>query len=300
MTMHDDQVDVTTETVAALIREQFPQWAGEAVRPLASTGTMNTIFRIGDGLSARFPLHRADPAEALAALEQEARAAAELARATRFPVPEPVALGAPGAGYPMPWAVQTWLPGTNAFDADPAASDAFAQDLADFVAGLREAATHGRTFSGGGRGGVIADHDGWMATCFEGSEGLLDVAPLRALWTGFRELPRTAPDVMNHGDLIPGNVLVLGDRLGGVLDTGGFGPADPALDLVAAWHLLGPGPREVFRRALGCDDLDWERGRAWAFEQAMGLVWYYAESNPPMSTLGHRTLARILDPGRAG
>ncbi|MEW1893228.1 phosphotransferase [Streptomyces sp. NPDC085659] len=299
MTMHDDQVDVTPQTVAALIRDQFPQWAGEAVRPLASTGTMNTIFRIGDGLSARFPLHRADPAEALAALEQEARAAAELARASRFPAPEPVALGAPGAGYPMPWAVQTWLPGTNAFEADPAASDAFAQDLADFVAALRDAPTRGRTFGGGGRGGVIADHDGWMATCFAGSEGLLDVAPLRALWNGFRELPRTAPDVMNHGDLIPGNVLVLDGRLGGVLDTGGFGPADPALDLVGAWHLLGPGPREVFRRALGCDDLEWERGRAWAFEQAMGLVWYYAESNPPMSTLGRRTLARILDPAGA-
>nr|WP_203600749.1 aminoglycoside phosphotransferase family protein [Streptomyces sp. SID9727] len=297
--MHDDQVDVTAETVAALIRDQFPQWAGEAVRPLASTGTMNTIFRIGDGLSARFPLHGNDPAEALAALEQEARAAAELARVSRFPVPEPVALGAPGAGYPMPWAVQTWLPGTNAFDADPAASDAFAQDLADFVAGLRDAGTGGRSFGGRGRGGAIADHDGWMATCFEESEGLLDAVPLRALWAGFRELPRTSPDVMSHGDLIPGNVLVLGGRLGGVLDTGGFGPADPALDLVGAWHLLGPGPREVFRRALGCDDLEWERGRAWAFEQAMGLVWYYAESNPPMSALGRRTLARILDPAGA-
>lgn len=119
MTMHDDQVDVTTETVAALIRDQFRQWADEAVRPLdSSTGTMNTIFRIGDGLSARFPLHRAGPGETLVALEQEARearAAAELARVSRFPAPEPVALVAPGAGCPMPWAVQTWLPGTNAF-----------------------------------------------------------------------------------------------------------------------------------------------------------------------------------------
>ncbi|MGC5412219.1 aminoglycoside phosphotransferase, partial [Streptomyces sp. DT225] len=56
-----------------------------------------------------------------------------------------------------------------------------------------------------------------------------------------------------------------------------------------------PGPREVFRRALGCDELEWERGRAWAFEQAMGLVWYYADSNPVMSALGRRTIARLLD-----
>ncbi|MFF5045091.1 aminoglycoside phosphotransferase, partial [Streptomyces nigra] len=36
MTMHDDQVDVTTEIVATLIEEQFPRWSGEEIRPLAS------------------------------------------------------------------------------------------------------------------------------------------------------------------------------------------------------------------------------------------------------------------------
>jgi aminoglycoside phosphotransferase (APT) family kinase protein len=82
-----------------------------------------------------------------------------------------------------------------------------------------------------------------------------------------------------------------------VLDVGGLGPADPALDLVGAWHLLEAGPREVFRDELGCDDLQWARGAAWAFEQAVGLVWYYAESNPPMSALGRRTLERLLADG---
>jgi aminoglycoside phosphotransferase (APT) family kinase protein len=295
MTMHDDQVDVTTEIVATLIREQFPQWSGEAIRPLSSTGTVHAIFRVGNDLSARFPLRPADPAEALAVLEQEALASAELARVSRFPVPEPVALGKPGAGYPMPWSVQTWLPGTVASDADPSGSDAFAEDLAVFIAALRDAETRGRLFDGDNRGGVLAHHDDWMAKCFEESEGLLDVPELRQVWGRFRELPRTSPDVMSHGDLIPGNVLVAEDRLSGVLDTGGFGPADPALDLVSAWHLLQPGPREVLRRTLACDDLEWERGKAWAFEQAMGLVWYYVDSNPTMSGLGRRTLDRILE-----
>ncbi|MFE0578554.1 aminoglycoside phosphotransferase family protein [Streptomyces sp. NPDC058874] len=292
--MHVDQVDVTTDIVAALVQEQFPQWSGEAIRPLPSTGTVNAIFRIGEGFSARFPLRPTDAAEALAVLEQEARASAELAQVSRFPVPEPVATGQPGAGYPMPWSVQTWLPGTVALDADPSGSDAFAEDLAAFIAALRNAETRGRRFSGDNRGGVLAHHDEWMAQCFEESEGLLDVPRLRRLWSRFRELPRTGADVMSHGDLIPGNVLVAGGRLSGVLDTGGFGPADPALDLVSAWHLLEPGPREVLRRTLACDDLEWARGTAWAFEQAMGLVWYYAESNPVMSGTGRRTLDRIL------
>jgi hypothetical protein len=32
---------------------------------------------------------------------------------------------------------------------------------------------------------------------------------------------------------------------------------------------------------------------AWAFQQAMGLVWYYARSNPAMSRFGQRTLLRL-------
>ena len=46
-----------------------------------------------------------------------------------------------------------------------------------------------------------------------------------------------------------------------------------------------------------CDDLEWERGKAWAFQQAMELVWYYADSNPAMSWTGRRTLARIQASG---
>ncbi|TCO49984.1 hypothetical protein EV646_10255 [Kribbella antiqua] len=42
------------------------------------------------------------------------------------------------------------------------------------------------------------------------------------------------------------------------------------------------------------DDLEWERGKAWAFAQAMGLVWYYVKSNAAMSRMGRRSLERIL------
>ena len=291
--MHADQLSVSLGTVRTLVDEQLPQGRGLPVVRVGAQGTVNAIYRVGDRLAARFPLEPGDVAETRRRIVAEAEAARELVGRTRFRTPEPVAVGEPGAGYPLPWSVQTWLPGAVASDEDPGASTAFARDLAEFITGVRAIDTRGRTFRGTGRGGDLRSHDAWMETCFRHSEGLLDVPGLRRIWAGLRSLPRTAADRMTHGDLITGNVLVSAGRLAGVLDVGGLAPADPALDLVGAWHLLEAGPRQVLRAELGCDDLDWERGRAWAFEQAMGLVWYYVESNPVMCAMGRRTLERI-------
>ena len=295
--MHDNQLDISPDVVRTLVERQFPQWRSLPVRHVAATGTVNAIFRIGDLYAARFPLKAGDVDVVRRSLEAEAKAAAELAGRTRFQTPEPVALGEPGAGYPLPWSVQTWLAGTVATDADPGDSAPFAVDLAEFIVGVRSIPALGRTFSGPGRGGDLHDHDEWLETCFVRSAGLLDVNRLRRMWAELRDLPRgDAADVMNHGDLMPGNVLVWGDcrRLAGVLDVGGLEAADPALDLVSAWHLLETGPREALREALGSDDLEWGRGKAWAFQQSMGLVWYYADSNPAMAGVGRRTLDRLI------
>lgn len=293
--MHADQLTVPVATVRKLMDEQFPEWRGLPIRRIASSGTVNALFRIGDQFVARFPLEPRDVTSTRRWLESEANAARELLGRTRFRTPEPVAVGEPGAGYPLPWSLQTWLPGTVATDEDPGGSVAFAHDLAEFIRSVRAIDTSGRSFSGNGRGGDLRAHDAWVETCFQHSEQLLDVPRLRRMWDDLRVLPRSpSGDVMNHGDLIPGNVLVSNRRLTGILDVGGLGPADPALDLVAAWHLLEAGPRQVLRDDLGCDDLEWARGKAWAFEQAMGLVWYYVQSNPTMSRTGQRTLARIL------
>ncbi|GAA1654382.1 aminoglycoside phosphotransferase family protein [Saccharothrix algeriensis] len=293
--MHADQLTVTPAAVGALVVAQFPQWDGLTVTALRTQGTVNAIFRIGERITARFPLQPGEAAEARRHLEAEAEAARELAAHTRYAVPEPVAIGEPGAGYPMPWSVQTWVPGVTATDDDPADSTAFAHDLAAFITEVRAIDTRGRRFNGRGRGGELRTHDGWVQTCLDRSEPLFDVPRLRELWARWRELPRgDDPDVMNHGDLIPGNVLVSGGRLAGLLDVGGLGPADPALDLVSAWHLLEAGPRQTLREALGCDAATWERGKAWAFQQAIGAAWYYADTNPAMSLMGRRTIARIL------
>ncbi|QRM34751.1 aminoglycoside phosphotransferase family protein [Microvirga sp. VF16] len=293
--MHDDQVHMNANTVRGMIIDQFPEYRHERIKQLNTIGTVNAIFRIGSSVAARFPLRAMNPVECAEMLRKEAAAMTEFAKHSPVATPQPLGLGQPSTFYPMPWAVQSWIEGEIATPNGLATSTAFALDIADLIATLRAADTHGRRFAGQGRGGNLPNHDAWMEVCFRNSDGLLDVARLRRMWARLRELPPSGPAVMSHRDLIPANLLVHDGRLVGVLDAGGFGPADPALDLVAAWHLLDRDRREIVRRHLGSDEVEWKRGAAWAFQQAMGLVWYYERTNPRMSALGRNTLARLLD-----
>lgn len=292
--MHDDQLHIDEGIARALIAAQFPHYRDEPVRQLAGSGTVNAIFRVGANAAARFPLQPQPVEIATATLRAEAAAAAEFAAHAPVAAPRPLGIGQPGAGYPMPWTLQTWIEGDLASPDSHAASTAFATDMADLIAALRRVDPGGRSFDGLGRGGELTTHDAWMATCFANSHGLLDVPRLEGLWSRLRALPPGPGDLMSHRDLIPANLLFRDDRLAGVLDTGSFGPADPALDLVAAWHLFDAPCRALIRAHLAASDREWQRGAAWAFVQAMGLVWYYRTTNPTMAALGRSTLARLL------
>jgi aminoglycoside phosphotransferase (APT) family kinase protein len=294
--MHPGQLSVSPVAVRTLVAEQFPQWQHLQVEAVSSPGTVNAIFCIGDQFVARFPLISDDDVAAVREqLQREAAAAEELIGHTPFATPRPIAIGEPGIGYPLPWSINTWLPGEPATADDCSESNSFAIDLGDFINGVRAMDTRGRTHDGNGRGGDLFSHDKWMQECLTYSEGLLDVATLRSIWAEMRYLPRgDTPDVMNHSDLIPPNTLVADGRLVAVLDVGGLRAADPALDLVSAWHLLDTERRQLLRDHVGCDEAEWQRGRAWAFEQALGAVWYYVDSSPTMSAGCRRTLERIV------
>ncbi len=292
--VHDDQIDISRDQVVALVADQLPDLAGIEVVAVNGAGTDHTIYRIGGAVAVRFPLRRAEPDRVLERLRRETAAAIEFRRACQVSAPKPLHLGNPGHGYPLPWTVQTWLPGSTATPTSCERSVTFADHLSAMIQNLRDWDTCGRRFEGTGRGGALSDHDGWVDECIRRNVGQFDTEAMRAMWAGFRRLPREDPDVMCHTDLIPSNLLVDDGHLIGVLDTGGFQPADPALDLVSAWHLLSDTPREQLRTALGCSDLQWERGKAWAFQQAAGLPWYYRDTNPAMAEMGRTTLHRLF------
>lgn len=82
-----------------------------------------------------------------------------------------------------------------------------------------------------------------------------------------------------HGDLLPGNLLVVDGRLSAVIDWGGLGVGDPACDLQPAWNVFTGESRAVYRAELEVDDASWLRGRGWALLQAVIALPYYWETN---------------------
>ncbi|AXL11710.1 hypothetical protein DXT68_05810 [Microbacterium foliorum] len=288
--MHEGELELTDDDAARLIVGRFPEFALLPLRRVRTSGTVNRIIRIGDDLAARFPLLPATET----ALAAEAEAMSEFAQTCTVAAPQPVGIGEPTSEYPSAWAVQTWVPGETASHDHQEASDSLAMDLAELIASLRTADVRGRVFDGQGRGGALTDHDEWIALCIDRSSHLLDTARVQRLWRALRVVPPSGPDVMSHRDLTPFNLLVSDDHLVGVLDGGGFGPADAALDLVGAWHLFDGPRRRILRDRLGSGEAEWLRGAAWALQQAMGLVWYYEDSHPDMSALGLSTMHRLL------
>ena len=202
----------------------------------------------------------------------------------------------PGAATRCPWSVQTWLPGTAATDDDPGGVRAFAHDLAEFIPDVRAIDTGGsdvRRLRPRRRPARPRRLAGDLLPAQRAAARRTAAAPRCGRRCASCRGP--AADVMTHGDLVPGNVLVSRGRLAGVLDVGGLArPTRPSTSS-RAWHLLerrpaagAARPPRVRRPRAGNAAGRGRSRRRWA------LVWYYVDSNPVMSTMGRRTLDRIL------
>lgn len=80
------------------------------------------------------------------AVEKEQDVLPYLARRLDVAVPEPVALGEPGQGYPFPWSVRRWLDGVPAVQVDDLDHERFAAEVGAVLRQLRSVpATGGPT-----------------------------------------------------------------------------------------------------------------------------------------------------------
>ncbi len=281
--MHADQQAIDTGLVRRLVRGQFPRWADLPVTPLASGGTVNAVYRLGDELTVRLPLTEGGVAD----IAKERRALSTLGELP-VAVPAVVAVGEPAEGYPWPWAVHGWLDGSPALEGHPA------RGLAEFVRALRANPAAGPAAS---RGRPLAGVDTATRQAIEQlsrTDEPFDAQAALAAWAEALDAPQwTGPPCWVHGDLMPSNLLLRDGRLTGVLDWATAGLGDPAADLIPAWNLLTADTRHTFRDAVGADDATWARGRGRALSMAVIQLPYYRNTNPVISANARYVLAEL-------
>lgn len=286
--MHVGESFVSEELAARLLAAQFPKWADLALSPLGVAGSDNRMIRLGDGLVLRFP-RVPSAADALAV---EVRWLGWAAEASPLDVPELVAVGSPGLGYPFPWAVLRWIEGRDAL-ADPVNDLAAAQALAGFIAALW---AKGVPTGAPVKREDLRSRDGFLREMVSRMTDEADPGLVLGLWDAALALPEWAgTPVPVHADLHPLNLLVRDGALIAVIDWGGFGVGDPAFDLICGWTMLEAPGRALLRDLLAVDDATWARGRAYAFSKAVMAAPYYRETNLALRDVMLRTLRRCVD-----
>jgi len=297
--MHADEVHTDVALVRRLLADQFSPWADLPIRPVSSYGTDHDIYRIGEHLSARLPRIGWATKQA----EMEKRWLPRLAPHLPLKVPVQVAMGRPAFGYPFDWSIYEWLPG-EAADAD--LDDDAAESLAAFITALRGIDTTGaHPRPKGARGAPLAENDERVRRAIAELGDRIDGAAALRSWEESLAAPvYNGPDVWVHGDLLPGNLLVVDGRLSAVIDFGGLNVGDPVSDLMPAWNVFRGPSRQRFRAALAVDlavdEASWLRGRGWALTQAVVALPYYWETNPGMVRQAKRAVAEILNDGETG
>jgi len=289
--LHDDEVDTGPSLARRLVDSQFPQWAHRPIGPGSTTGTVNVLHRLGDDLVVRLPR----VARPFDDVDREARWLDRLRPHLPVAVPDQVAVGRPGEGYPGRWSIYRWIDGHTPDAANLTDPHLLASDLAGFITALQAVDTDGGSGPGGHRGGPLAARDRPTREAIGGLGHLIDVEAASEAWTASLATPAwTGPPVWVHADLSPGNLLLRGGRLSAVLDFGSCGIGDPAADLIVAWNLLPADARATFREAVDVDHDTWNRGRGWALSIALIQLPYYEHTLPTMAADARRTIDQVL------
>ena len=287
--LHDGEIIVDEELARRLVSSQFPRWANEKLTPVSSSGTVNVLYRLGDGLCLRFSRLE----QYAESIERELEWLPQLSRALSIATPVPVARGEPQFDYPFAWGVFEWLPGRAFEPGRLGTSNRTARRLAQFNVELQQVAVTGGPKSS--RELPLSATDPTIAPGIEAMSGVADTNELAAVWQASLAAPNFGGQpVWVHGDLIPPNLLMDGGELSAVIDFGLVGIGDPAIDLIPAWTVLRAEARTTYRSIQDVDEATWARARGMAFRQAIRIVPYYRESHPDFARMAIDTLHEIV------
>jgi len=293
--MHAEEVEVDERLVRRLLADQMPDLADRPLTLVEPWGTDNAIWRLGDDLVVRLPrIHWA-----AGQVEREAVWLPRLAPHLSVAVPEPVAVGEPGHGYPYRWAVHRWIPGEGASLGRVDDPVTFALELAGVVRELQAVQADGAP-PAHNRARPLRDYDESTRRAIDAASHLIDTTAALAIWEVALAAPvHDGPPVWVQGDL-EGNCLVREGRLCGIVDWGSACAGDPAVDVGVVWSpLFTDRSRRAFLEALDVDDATLARSRGAAINQACAALPYYLHTYPLIVERSRHKLAVLGVPTRA-
>ncbi|TML28124.1 MAG: aminoglycoside phosphotransferase family protein [Actinobacteria bacterium] len=287
--MHADELPVDVALARALLEDQFPEWADLQLERVASFGTDNALFRLGGDMVVRLPRIE----WATRDIEKDARWLEQLRPLLPVEIPQLLATGTPGEGYPWTWGIYRWLDGENPVVGAIARPKELARDIGRFAAAVRRLRL--RDTRPGSRAGPLLERDAEVRRAIGEVADEFDALAVEAKWDDSLEAaPWDGPPVWTHGDLLRGNLLLREGRLAAVIDWSLLGVGDPACDAIVAWSVLPEETRADFRRQAGFDEAAWARGRGWALCCGLLQIPYYTDTNPELADNGRHIVREIL------
>jgi aminoglycoside phosphotransferase (APT) family kinase protein len=289
----DGRAGIDADLVRRLVAAQFPQWRDLPITPVKVDGWDNRTYRLGDELTARLPT----AAAYAAAVGKEDTWLPILAPHLPVPIPEPVAKGEPGEGYPFNWSVRRWMDGQTAGYENIDDLSAFARSIAGFVRALQRIdATAGPAAGDHSfhRGADPAYYHDETMDSMRKLEGRIDTDKATKVWDAALGHKWTAEPVWFHGDVSNGNLLVREGELSAVIDFGTSGVGDPACDLVIAWTFFEGASREAFRETVGQDPGTWARARGWALWKALIGLAVDIDTDEERAAVNRRVISEVL------
>lgn len=287
-------MEINTDLVKKLIKDQFPEWSHLEIRPVKISGNDNRTFHLGEEMSVRLP----SAAAYVAQVEKEQKWLPYLASELALPIPAPLRKGHACEAYPWPWSINKWLVGETVSQTTVTDLNQLAFDLGTFLNELQGIDPSDGPLAGEHnffRGGSLTVYDEETRAAIAKNEERFNGPVLLEIWEHALMSKWTSAPVWVHGDVAPGNLLVQNGQLCAVIDFGILGIGDPACDLVMAWTFFDDKSRVVFKNTLKLDEATWSRARGWALWKALITFDEFKQSNPVLAREACDIIHRIVE-----
>ena len=98
--MHENELEIDESLIHTLIKSQCPQWSNLPLKIIVSSGTDNTLFRLGNEYVVRLPRIEWVPGSIDKSINKEYEWVPRIARFLKIPISEPLFKGNPDKSYP--------------------------------------------------------------------------------------------------------------------------------------------------------------------------------------------------------